>query len=82
MSLTGGIVTFLVVWWLIFFMALPFGAAPPDEPEAGHATSAPANPRLWTKALITTVLAILVTYGLAMLIGSDLIQIRPEEIAQ
>lgn len=76
MSLTGGIVTFLVIWWLIFFMALPFGAAPPDEPEKGHATSAPANPRLWTKALITTLLAIIVTYGVAFLIQSDFIDLR------
>jgi len=77
MSLTGGIVTYLIVWWLIFFMALPFGAAPPEQPGPGHATSAPAQPRLLVKALATTVLAALATWGIAWLIASDLIQIRP-----
>ena len=26
MTAAGAVVTFVVVWWLIFFMALPFGA--------------------------------------------------------
>ena len=38
-------------------MALPFGAKAPDVIEAGHATSAPAKPMLWRKAMITTVIA-------------------------
>ena len=27
MSISGAIVTAVTVWWLIFFMVLPFGAA-------------------------------------------------------
>ena len=38
-------------------MTLPFGAKVPDAIEAGHATSAPAKPMLWRKAMITTVIA-------------------------
>lgn len=77
MSLVGAIVTYSVVWWLIFFMALPFGAHPEALPQAGHAESAPARPRLWLKAGITTLLAGLATWGIAWLIGSGLIQLRP-----
>ena len=40
----GTAVVFAIVWWLILFMVLPFGAAPPDEVEPGMATSAPAKP--------------------------------------
>ena len=38
-------------------MTLPFGIKYPDTVEKGHATSAPAKPMLWHKALITTVIA-------------------------
>jgi predicted secreted protein len=65
------------VWWLILFMVLPFGAAPPDEVEPGMATSAPAKPRMALKLAITTVLAALVTALIVWLMNSGLIQLRP-----
>ena len=49
MDLVRPAVVFAVVWWLVLFMVLPFGAAPPDEVEPGMATSAPAKPRLAVK---------------------------------
>ena len=79
MSLFGAIVVFVIAWWLIFFMALPFGARPPDEPGEGHAASAPERPRLLLKAAVTTVLAALVTAGLAYLVASGLLDWRPEK---
>jgi predicted secreted protein len=53
----GIFVIFVIVWWMIFFVTLPFGVRVPDETEAGHATSAPIRPRLAIKAAVTTVLA-------------------------
>ena len=50
MTIYGAIVTYMVSWWLIFFMALPFGAAPEEHPQAGNVESAPARPRLLLKA--------------------------------
>jgi predicted secreted protein len=77
MSIAGAVVTFAVAWWLIFFMALPIGAAPEESPQAGNVESAPAKPRLLLKAAVTTVLAVLATYGIAWLIGSGLVDLRP-----
>lgn len=77
MSVTGAIVTYGVVWWLIFFMVLPFGARPVERPERGHVESAPAHPRLLLKAAITTALAGLATWGIAWVIDSGLISLRP-----
>jgi predicted secreted protein len=71
-------IVFAVVWWLILFMVLPFGAAPPDEVEPGMATSAPARPRLGIKLAITTVFAILVTGLIMWALGSGLIELRPK----
>jgi predicted secreted protein len=73
----GVAIVFAIVWWLILFMVLPFGAAPPERVEPGMATSAPARPRMIIKLLITTLLAVLVTGLIAWLMQSGLIQMRP-----
>ncbi|NBB69472.1 MAG: DUF1467 family protein [Alphaproteobacteria bacterium] len=75
----GALVVFVIAWWLIFFMTLPFGARPPDDPEQGHAASAPERPRLVLKAVVTTVLAAAVTAGFAYLLASGLLDWRPDE---
>jgi predicted secreted protein len=71
-------VIFVIVWWLILFMVLPFGAAPPEQVEPGMATSAPAKPRLAIKMAVTTVLAAAVTALIVWLIDSGLIHLRPQ----
>ncbi|HEX6113522.1 MAG TPA: DUF1467 family protein [Geminicoccaceae bacterium] len=77
MTWFGTAVIFAIVWWLILFMVLPFGAAPPAEVEPGMATSAPAKPRLAVKMAITTLLAALVTALIIWLMDSGLIHLRP-----
>ena len=77
MSPSGAIVTVVTVWWLIFFMALPFGVAPQEHPAPGTVESAPARPYLLRKVLVTTVLAVLVTCAIAWLIDSGLVDLRP-----
>ncbi len=76
MDAIGIAVVFAITWWLVFFMALPFGVRPPDEPEPGHAPSAPERPRLAIKAAITTAIAATLT-GLAVAaVEHDLISFR------
>ena len=77
MSISGAIVTAVTVWWLIFFMVLPFGAAPEEHPLPGNVESAPARPHLLRKALITTVLALLATCAIAWFLDSGLVDLRP-----
>jgi len=77
MSWFSAAIVFVVVWWLVLFMVLPFGAAPPDEVERGMADSAPARPRLALKFLITSLVALAVTALILWLIDSGLIQLRP-----
>ena len=57
MSFVSGLVVYILLWWWVFLMTLPFGVKAPDAIEAGHATSAPAKPMLWRKAGVTTVIA-------------------------
>jgi predicted secreted protein len=76
MTWATGIATYVVIWWLVLFMALPFGAQPPDDPLPGHATSAPAKPRLLLKFAITTVVSGVVFAILYWVIQSGLISFR------
>jgi predicted secreted protein len=70
-------VVFVIVWWLVLFMVLPFGARPPDAVEPGTAPSAPARPRIGLKMVVTTVIAAALTVLIMWLIQSGLVQLRP-----
>jgi predicted secreted protein len=80
MNWVSAIVVYVIIWWLVFFMTLPFGVKPPHEvgevAEPGHSDGAPVKPRLWLKAAITTGIAALL-WGVAFyLITSDLLSFR------
>ena len=77
MTTSGALVTYVVTWWLFFFMALPFGAEPEAAPQRGNAESAPARPRLLINVLVATVLAGLATWAIAWFIDSGLVDLRP-----
>ncbi len=78
MTAVGASVVFFITWWLFFFMALPFGVRPEQEPEPGTVESAPARPRLWLKALAATLLAGMLTFGLDWALDRELISLRPD----
>ena len=61
MNIASLIVVYVILWWLVFFMALPWGVRRTEAPEDGHDPGAPSNPRLWLKAGITTAIAALLT---------------------
>jgi len=52
------IVLYVIIWVVILFLVLPWGVRVPDKIEPGHATSAPENPRIGLKFLITTVVSV------------------------
>jgi predicted secreted protein len=76
MSWFGALVVFTVVWWLVFFVTLPFGVRRIENPEQGHDAGAPEKPRLLIKAGITTAIAGAVTGGLAAAVAYELIDFR------
>jgi predicted secreted protein len=76
MSWLTGVAVYVIIWWVVLFAVLPWGAAPPDKPQPGHATSAPAKPRMGLKALITTGIAAVIWAAVYALVQSDLISFR------
>jgi predicted secreted protein len=70
------LVTFVVTWWLVVFMVLPFGVRPEEAPQPGNAESAPAKPRLPLKFAITTLIALALTAAFYFIAQSGVISFR------
>jgi len=70
MDKVSAVVVFILLWWWVLFMVLPFGAKASDTIELGHASSAPARPRILMKMLITTVIASLLFIIVYIVISS------------
>ena len=73
MDFVSGVVVYLLLWWWVFLMSLPFGVRTEANPEAGHAPSAPARPMLWRKMGITTVIAAMLTTVIHLIISLEII---------
>ena len=76
MDIASGIVVYVLLWWLVFFMALPVGVRMPDVPGDGHASSAPANPLIIKKVIAATVIAVILWCVAWGLIEADLYSFR------
>lgn len=61
MSIVEFTVTYIISWWMVLFMILPFWVRPSARPLPGHVPSAPEHPQLKRKFVITSVLALIPT---------------------
>jgi len=80
MSISGSIVTYLILWWMVLFMVLPWGVTRvnPDVLLPGQDPASPAKANMLKKLAATTVIS-LVLFGLVYLvISSGMISLRPE----
>lgn len=75
MTLVSGIVVFSIIWWTVLFMVLPFGVKTSNHPEVGHADSAPLNPQIGRKFLITTFISIVLFFIAGFLISLNLLNL-------
>ena len=58
---------FVMVWLILFFMALPIGIKPEEHPEKGHAVEAPSNPLVARKAGYSALLALVLSVVLYLI---------------
>ena len=68
MNPVSAVVVFIVIWWLVLFMVLPFGVRRTESPEMGHDPGAPVKPMLWRMAAVTTSISFVlfaIVYGIA-----------------
>ena len=76
MQIFTGIMLFVIIWWMVFFTVLPWGNRAVEEPEPGHAASAPAKPRLGLKIAVTTGIAGVLFAVARLVIESGIIDLR------
>ena len=57
MTFTIGMMIYVMIWVVVIFMVLPWGVHIPHKLKKGHATSAPENPHIGLKLLVTSILS-------------------------
>jgi predicted secreted protein len=78
MGWTTGIAVYVVIWWVVIFMVLPWGVQTIDEKDIakGHASSAPKRPLLLRKMAVTTVVAAILWTAFYLIAESGVISFR------
>ena len=79
MDIVSGVVVYILLWWWVLFMVMPFGAKAPERVGEGHATSAPAKPRMALKLAITTGLSAVLFIIVYFIIASGIFSFRDFE---
>ena len=80
MGITGSIIVYVLIWWVIFFSILPIGIQSNKEKFRenieGVDTGAPNNPKIGKKFLITTIITSLIFIVIYYLVRFDLLNLR------
>tara|TARA_B100000963_G_scaffold361670_1_gene398574 strand:- start:3170 stop:3424 length:255 start_codon:yes stop_codon:yes gene_type:complete len=80
MGITGSIIVYVMIWWIIFFSVLPIGIQSNKEvfkeKMGGMDPGAPKNPKIGTKFLITTVITSIIFIVIYYLVNIDLLNLR------
>ncbi len=56
------IIIFTCLWWIVFYITLPFGSEVTKTPKKGEDYGAPTKPRLGIKFIVTTLISLVITY--------------------
>jgi len=74
MGWVSGVAVYFIMWWVVLFAVLPWGGnRPPADVEEGHATSAPANPRIKQKFIATTLISAVLWIILELIIRAEVV---------
>ena len=80
MGLTGSIIVYVMIWWIIFFSVLPVGIKSNKEvfkdKIGGMDPGAPKNPKIAKKFLITTFITTIIFIVIYYLVEIDLLNLR------
>ena len=78
MTLWTGIAVYIIIWWLVIFMVLPWGVRRIDTAALGKGEDpgAPEKPRMVMKLLVTTAISTVIFALLYLVIVSGVISFR------
>ena len=80
MGLTGSIIVYVMIWWIVFFSILPVGIQSNKESFKerleGSDPGAPKNPNILKKFLITTIITSILFIVIYYLVNNNLLNLR------
>ena len=80
MGITGSIIVYVLIWWIIFFSVLPIGVQSKKEQFKeridGIDPGAPNNPKIGNKFLITTIITSIIFIVIYYLVKFNLLNLR------
>ena len=77
MSITGSLIIFVLIWWIIFFSLLPTDVdRKHKEMVEGVDKGSPENPKIIKKIIYTTVITLIIFIGIFMLVKYDYLNLR------
>ncbi|MEC7143383.1 MAG: DUF1467 family protein [Pseudomonadota bacterium] len=80
MSITGSIIVYVMIWWIIFFSVLPIGVQSNKEvfreKIEGMDPGAPKNPEIAKKFIITTLITTIIFAVIYYLVKFDFLNLR------
>ena len=77
MSITGSLIIFVLIWWIIFFSLLPIDVdRKHKEMVEGVDKGSPENPRIIKKLIYTTIITLIIFIGIFMLVKYDYLNLR------
>ena len=80
MGITGSIIVYVMIWWIIFFSVLPVGIQSNKEVfkerVGGEDPGAPKNPKIGKKFLITTIITSIIFVVIYYLVNINLLNLR------
>ena len=77
MSITGALIIYVLIWWIIFFSLLPIDVdRKHKEMVEGADKGSPENPKIIKKIIYTTIITSIIFIGIFMLVKYDYLNLR------
>ena len=77
MSITGSLIIFVLIWWIIFFSLLPIDVDRKHKKMVeGADKGSPENPKIIKKIIYTTIITSIIFIGIFMLVKYDYFNLR------
>jgi|TARA_B100001063_G_C16730834_1_gene539197 predicted secreted protein len=80
MSITGSLVTYVCIWWIVFFSILPVGIKSErrqfKESIGGNDPGAPKNPKILSKFIFSTLITTIIFLGIYYMVKYNYFNLR------
>mgnify|MGYP001258330171 CR=1 FL=1 len=81
MGITGSLIVYVSIWWIVFFSVLPVGIISEnkkkfDDNLEGNDPGAPKNPNIGTKFLVTTLITSVLFFAIYYIVNNGYFNLR------